>query len=143
MMRLISIFFALTMLTLMDVSQVTQFKFGMVRDAEALIGIPFSPLSVAGVARRTTRRAVVMSSAEASAAAQTSASTDAQTTQSSAPVSTTKPAKGAVPLGTIITTLPDGCVTEAKAGVQYYKCSKTYYRVAFQGDKLVYVAAQP
>jgi hypothetical protein len=37
--------------------------------AHAIVGAPLSPVSVAGVARRTTRRAVVATSATAAAAA--------------------------------------------------------------------------
>jgi hypothetical protein len=37
--------------------------------AHAIVGAPLSPVSVAGVARRTTRRAVVATSATATAAA--------------------------------------------------------------------------
>jgi hypothetical protein len=39
--------------------------------AHAIVGAPLSPVSVAGVARRTTRRAVVATSATAAAAAPT------------------------------------------------------------------------
>jgi hypothetical protein len=41
----------------------------LVPSAQALIGLPFSPLSFAGVARRTTRRVVAVGATSAAAAA--------------------------------------------------------------------------
>jgi hypothetical protein len=49
-----------------------------------------------------------------------------------------------VPVGTVVQSLPPGCVATAIGGVQYYNCAPgVYYRAAFQGNNLVYVAAQP
>jgi hypothetical protein len=49
-----------------------------------------------------------------------------------------------VPLGTVVQTLPAGCAETTVNGTAYYKCpSGAYYRSAFQGNNLVYVASQP
>jgi hypothetical protein len=85
--------------------------------------------------------------AAAPAASSTAAVTTVTPTQQPAPASQAQkpppaPAAtgGAVPVGTIVTALPTGCTTAPEAGVQYYRCNGTRYRVAFQGNNLVYVA---
>lgn len=52
-------------------------------------------------------------------------------------------AQGLLPLGTVVSTLPAGCVSTAVSGVEYYHCGVNYYRAVFQGNNLVYVTAQP
>jgi hypothetical protein len=126
------------------------------RDSLAIVGAPMTPLSVAGVARRTTRRvAVVEASAASSATAQQQAATaqqqqavarqQAETAQQQAAVAQQQAAaSGHHPaLGTVVTTLPPGCVQTAINGVEYSRCSGVYYRAGFQGNNLVYVVEQP
>jgi hypothetical protein len=49
-----------------------------------------------------------------------------------------------VPVGTVVSALPAGCVATPIGGVEYYNCAPgVYYRAAFQGNNLVYVSAQP
>ncbi len=89
---------------------------GIVSDAAAVVGAPLTPVSYAGVARRTTRRV---------AAAET--------------VAVTAPVAAA----TTVTVLPAGCADYARGGVVYQKCGATYYRPYYQGPNLVYVPATP
>lgn len=134
------------------------FGVGLVKDAHAVVGIPWSPVSVAGVARRTTRRAVVIgSSAAASASAQQQVVTEQQaaTAQQQAAVAQQQAAvaqqqaavaaqqAGAPPIGSTVSTLPQGCVSAPRENVQYFNCAGVVYRVAFQGNNLVYVVTQP
>lgn len=105
-------------------------------EAQAIIGRPLTPVSYAGVARRTTRRAVAVTETTAVAAESAAAAT-------AAPPAAPAPAPGALPLGTVVSTLPAGCAQMTSGGVQYYKCGADYYRTAFQGTNLVYVTAQP
>jgi hypothetical protein len=136
----------------------------LVQEAAAIVGVPWSPVSVAGVARRTTRRAVVVSGSYAAASYQQQtavaeqqaataqqqaavAQQQAATVQqqaATAPQQAQRPA-GAPPLGSIVTSLPEGCAksTVTIGDVQYYDCSGVYYRAAFQGNNLVYVVSQP
>ena len=79
-------------------------------DALAVVGRPLTPISYAGVARRTTRRAVYANSAAAAPVA--------------APV--VAPVPAAVPA------LPAGCAVGAP-------CGGATYRPAYQGTNLVYV----
>ena len=134
----------LLVLLFVDAAPESPFGVGLVREANAVFGRPLTPVSFAGVARRTTRRAVVYGSAAASSTA--AATTASQTQQPApAPAPTAPPPApaatgGAVPVGTIVTALPAGCTSAPEGGVQYYKCNDTRYRVAFQGNNLVYVA---
>lgn len=51
---------------------------------------------------------------------------------------------GLVPIGTVVSALPAGCVSTPIGGVEYFNCAPgAYYRAAFQGNNLVYVSAQP
>jgi hypothetical protein len=112
--------------------------------AHAVIGAPLTPVSYAGAARRTVRRtgrayASTAATATAVAATQAAARTASQAAaQAAAP----KPAP-AVAVGTIVATLPPGCVSAPIGGVNYFDCGGVFYRPAFQSNNLVYVVQQP
>lgn len=136
--------------------------------AQAVVGAPLTPVSVSGVARRTAVRTSAAAASSASSSATTSQQQEvaaqqqevaaqqqqvaaqqqevaaqqqatAQQQSSPPPADTGQP----LPLGTVVPALPSGCSETAVGGVQYYKCGANYYRAVFQGDKLVYVTAQP
>lgn len=143
--------------------------FRLMSEAHAIVGAPLTPVSVAGVARRTAYRtaavtttaAVSQSSAQAAAAQQqaaaaqqqaaaaqqqaTAAQQQAAAAQQQAATTQPPPAAAgqALPVGTVVTALPAGCTQTTVGGVQYSKCDANYYRAAFQGNNLVYVTAQP
>jgi hypothetical protein len=48
-----------------------------------------------------------------------------------------------LPLGTVVSALPPGCVSTPVDGVEYYYCGGNFYRTMFQGHNLVYVTAKP
>ena len=48
-----------------------------------------------------------------------------------------------LPMGTVVSALPPGCVSTPVGGVEYYYCGGNFYRAVFQGNNLVYVTAQP
>ena len=158
---------AVVVLFLADVAPDTPLGLRLVSEAQAVVGAPLTPGSVAGVARRTTRRTVAVVSTEAAAdasaqqaAAQQQAATAQQQSATAAQQSATAqqqsataqqqaamappPASGqALPLGMVVSALPAGCSQMSKDGVEYQKCGPNYYRTAFQGSNLVYVTAQP
>jgi hypothetical protein len=110
----------------------------LVQEAEAVMGRQ----------RRTRRRglAVGYSAGKASGAAAATAATSAAAAPAPAPAPAPTPAAqpaGALPIGTIVAALPDGCTTITMSGVQYNKCGSDYYRAAFQGNSLVYMVTQP
>src|SRR3989304_3505934 len=102
-------------------------------EAEAFIGRPLTPLSFAGVARRTTRRVAVGTAAvvttEAAAATQPTTVIVEQ-----APAQPSAQATTAVPIGTVVPALPSGCSSVAVQGVNYMP--------SFQGTNLVYVVVE-
>ncbi|MGZ6292487.1 MAG: hypothetical protein ACXWMK_09900 [Syntrophales bacterium] len=120
-----------------------------VRNAEAIVGMPFTPMSYAGVARRTTRRvvateaAVVTTTAVAATAAAAAAPKPAAPPPSTVVVVTSPPpaapAASGVPIGTVVQALPAGCKSVVVGGVSYSDCGGVFYKAAFQGNNLVYV----
>lgn len=146
---------ALLVPTLLCIEFAPHFPLLKLNESAAIVGAPMTPLSVAGVARRTTRRvAVVEASAASSTTAQQQAATaqqqqavakqQAETAQQQAAVAQQQAVAMHRPaVGTIVTTLPAGCVQVAKGGVEYSDCGGVFYRAAFQGNNLVYVVQQP
>jgi hypothetical protein len=152
---------SLTVLYLADVSPTAPFGLTLGREAHAVVGAPLTPVSAAGVARRTTRRTVAATSAttatasqQATTAQQQSATAQQQsataqqqsaTAQQQAAAAQPQPQAvaprpaGAPAIGSTVNALPAGCVPETRAGVEYQKCGGVYYRAAFQGNNLVYV----
>ncbi|MGI9536461.1 MAG: hypothetical protein ACR2PB_05285 [Desulfocapsaceae bacterium] len=117
-----------------------------------IVDIPILPVelvvdaeAVYGVRRRTHRRTAVVAysagAANAAAASQAAASSQQQAAppdqQSQAP----QPVS-AVPIGTVVTTLPGKCIAVTVANVNYQDCEGTFYRTAFQGNNLVYVSVE-
>jgi hypothetical protein len=113
---------ALPLLYLADASPDNAQGLTLLRAAHAVVGAPLTPMSVAGVARRTTARAAV-------------ASTSATSQQQAAAA---RPAS-APPAGAVVNALPAGCKPETRDGVEFQNCGGVIYRAAFQGNNLVYV----
>jgi hypothetical protein len=116
-------------------------KIAFVSEAEAIIGAPFTPMSAAGVARRTTRRVVATEAAVATTTAATATAAAAASAPKPAPPAA-PPAVSAVPIGTVVQTLPAGCTSVAVSGVSYSDCGGVFYKAAFQGNNLVYVVVE-
>jgi hypothetical protein len=128
--------------------------FALLQEAHAVVGAPLTPVSAAGVARRTTRRVVVAETSATQAAAANTAAVQQQqaataqqqaaTAQQQAATAQQQQAAasrppGAPPAGAVVTALPAGCKPETRNGVEYQNCGGVYYRAAFQGNNLVYV----
>jgi len=144
---------ALPLLYLAGVAPDAPLRLTLIREAHALVGAPATPMSVAGVARRSTVRAVSATAATTAAASQQQAATaqqqaataqqQAATAQQQAATAQQQAAAarppGAPPVGTVASALPAGCRPENRGGVEYQNCGGVYYRAAFQGNNLVYV----
>jgi hypothetical protein len=147
----------LPLLYLTDASHEAPAGLTLMREAHAIVGAPLTPVSVAGVARRTTRRSVAVGSTAAVATTATASQQTATAQQQEAvaqqqaataqqqaavaqqPAAAPRPA-GAPAIGAVVNALPAGCVPETKDGVEYQKCDGVSYRPAFQGNNLIYVA---
>jgi len=108
---------------------------GLVRDAEAVVGVPLSPVSVAGVARRTAVRTTAAVSASSQQAAAAS--------QQQAAAAQAQAAAAKLPVGTVVSALPQGCTSAQISGASYFNCGGTYYKPSFQSNNVVYIVAQP
>jgi len=139
----------LPLLYLAHVSPDTSSGFTLVRSASAVVGAPLTPVSAAGVARRTTVRAASASAASTSAASQQQAATakqqeataqqQAATAQQQAATAQQLAAAAHPPIGSTVAALPAGCKPVTEGGVEYQNCGGVHYRAAFQGNNLVYV----
>ena len=95
-------------------------EFGFVRDADAIIGMPRTPLSVAGVARRSMYRAAVVSTvavtsaAAANAAAANTAAANAAAAQAAA--QPPQPSTGSATAS--LRSIPLGCSVIARVSSQ-------------------------
>jgi hypothetical protein len=137
-----------------------------VAPAEAVIGRPLTPMSYAGVARRTTRRTVYATTAVAStavassnAAAANSAAYEQQQAaqaqidaaeaqqraaeaQQQAALATQQAAQAqqALPLGSVLPSLPSGCESASVGGQSYFTCGANWYRPVMQNGNIAYSA---
>jgi multidrug efflux pump subunit AcrA (membrane-fusion protein) len=141
---------ALPLLHMADVAPDAPLGLTLIREAHAIVGAPATPMSVAGVARRTTVRAASASAATSQQQAATAQQQQATAQQQAATAkqqaataqqqqaAAARPA-GAPASGAVVNALPAGCKPETKSGVEYQNCGGVYYRSAFQGNNLVYV----
>lgn len=97
----------------------------VVGQASAVIGRPLTPVSYAGVARRTSRR--------------TTRRTLAYSGAYGAYGYGAYGAYGAAATAAAIATLPYGCGRISYAGGVYYNCAGTYYRPVYDGPDVVYI----
>jgi len=139
-----TVVFALPLMLMLsaDVTDQTSQKMTLVREAQAFVGMPFTPVSYAGVARRTTRRVVATEAAVATTTAATATAAAAASAPKPAAPPAAPPAVSAVPIGTAVQTLPAGCTSVVVNGVSYSDCGGVFYRAAFQGNNLVYVVVE-
>ncbi len=100
----------------------------------------------AGRMHRATRRrtAIVVSSVthekdQEAAAAQQQAAQE----QTPPPADATTTPEEPLPIGTVVSKLPEGCVTTPVDNEQYYKCGPNYYRAVYQENNLVYLTTDP
>ncbi len=108
-------------------------RLGFVGNAEAIIGMPWTPLSFAGVARRSMYREAAWNAAAAQAAAANAAAAAANAQRIAA----------TLPIGTTVPYLPPGCTSTVITGVNYFYCGGVYYRAGFQGNSVVYIVSAP
>ena len=138
-------------------------RLGFVGDAEAIIGMPWTPLSFAGVARRTMYReaawnaaaynvaatnAAAANMAYANAAAAQAAAANASAAQAAAAnaaaaAAAAQRAAASLPIGTTVPYLPPNCTSSVINGTNYFNCNGVYYKAGFQGNNVVYIVSTP
>ena len=155
----------LSVILMIAVISLSVTKLGFVGKAEAIIGMPLTPMSYAGVARRSMYRSAVVAStvavtdaaamnaaaanaAAANAAAAQAAATNAAAAQAAAAnaaaaAAAAHAASSSLPLGTMVPNLPPGCNSSVINGISYFNCNGVFYRAGFQGNNIVYIVSQP
>ena len=131
-------------------------RLGFVGDAEAIIGLPWTPLSFAGVARRSMYRQAVWNAAAANAAAANAAAANAaaanaaaanaaaaQAAAANAAASAAAAQRAALPIGSTVPYLPPNCSSTVISGTNYFNCAGVYYKPGFEGNHIVYIVSQP
>ena len=152
----------LTASIFISVAEFLPLRLGLVGNAEAIIGMPRTPLSVAGVARRSMYREAVavttVNAAAASAAAANMAAANAAAAHAAAAnaaaaqvaaenaaaaAAAAQRAAAALPVGAMVPSLPPGCGSTVINGVNFFNCGGIFYRAGFQGNSVVYIVSVP
>jgi multidrug efflux pump subunit AcrA (membrane-fusion protein) len=137
-------------------------KLGFVGNAEAIIGLPWTPLSFAGVARRSMYRQAVAASAMNAAAAQAAAANmaaanaaaaqaaaanaaaaQAAAANAAAAAAAAQRAAATLPIGSTVPYLPPNCSSTVINGTNYFNCGGVYYKPGFEGNHIVYIVSVP
>ena len=141
----------------------SRLKLSLVGNAEAIIGMPWTPLSVAGVARRSMYREAVYGAAAANAAAANAAAANyaaanaaaaqaaaanaaaaqAAAANAAAAAAAAQRANAGLPVGSTVPYLPPNCNSTVINGQNYFNCNGVFYRAGFQGNQVVYIVSQP
>ena len=141
----------------------SRLKLSLVGNAEAIIGMPWTPLSVAGVARRSMYREAVYGAAAANAAAANAAAANyaaanaaaaqaaaanaaaaqAAAANAAAAAAAAQRANAGLPIGSTVPYLPPNCNSTVINGQNYFNCNGVFYRAGFQGNQVVYIVSQP
>jgi hypothetical protein len=156
---------SLVLVSVADFQSNSPLRLGFVGNAEAIIGRPLTPMSYAGVARRSMYREAAVAStvavtsaavatsaaanmayanaAAAQAAAANTAAAQAAAANAAAAAAATQQAAAGLPIGTMVPSLPPGCTSTVIGGVNYFQCGGVYYRAGFQGNSIVYIVSAP
>jgi len=116
----------------------------LVPEAQAIFGVRRRTAVVAYSAGAASGEAAAAASQQQAAAAQQQAAAAKQQAAAAASPAPPPATPGQpLPMGTVVSALPKGCVSTPVGGVEYYYCGGNFYRAVFQGNQLVYVTAQP
>ena len=134
-----------------------------VGNAEAIIGLPFTPFSFAGMARRSmyaeaAYNAAAVNAAAANAAAANYAAANAAAAQAAAAnaaaaqaaaanaaaaQAAAQRAQASLPIGSTVPYLPPNCTSSVINAINYFNCNGVFYRAGFQGNSIVYIVSNP
>jgi len=104
-------------------------------EAQAVVGRPATPRSVAGVSRRTSRRVTTRHVAR-------------RPVRYGAPVAGAVVAGAAITatalaIGTVVASQPSGCHEQIVNGLTYMSCDGTWFQPQYQDGQVVYVVVAP
>jgi biotin carboxyl carrier protein len=136
-------------LVFMLLADVSILSVKLVPEADAILGVRRRTAVVASSAAHAEDAAAMSQAQQQTAAAQQQAAAAQQQAAAAkqqaaaAPAPAPAAAGQPLPVGTVVSALPAGCVSTPVGGVEYYYCGGNFYRAVFQGNQLVYVTAQP
>jgi len=148
MLRVTVVATALVVMLLADLALLvpdTHAIFGVWRRAGRRMAV-VGTVAVASTAAVAAAGATAAAASQSAAAQQQAAAAQHQAAVAQQQAATAPPPAAAgkeLPLGTVVSMLPAGCVTTPVGGVEYYYCGGNFYRAVFQGNSLVYVTARP
>jgi len=138
------------MKTILKITLTISAMFLMVPEANAVFGVRRRTAVVTAAVVETADSAkIAQSQQQAAAANQQAAAANQQAAaakaQAAAVILPPPPAASGqpLPMGTVVSGLPPGCVSTPVGGVEYYYGGGNFYKAAFQGNNLVYVTVQP
>jgi hypothetical protein len=138
MNRLASVFGFLALGAILMIIEPANLPDTFLAQAEAVIGRPLTPISYAGVARRTTRRTVYAASTPTTVVVTEDNSYEQQQ------VEQTPAQQSALPIGATLPSLPAGCGSNTVNNQSYFSCGVNWFRPAMQNGNIVYaVVADP
>jgi glucose/arabinose dehydrogenase len=135
-------------LVLTLIADISLLSFELVPEAHAIFGVRRRTAVVAysvGKASAANASAAAASQQQNATAQQQAAVAQQQATtaQQQATVSqqqlAASQAVSGVPIGTVVEALPAGCKAVTVSNNQYQDCGGSFYKAAFQGNKLIYV----
>ena len=83
--------------------------------------------------------AAAMNAAAANAAYANAAAAQASAATAAAAAAAAQQAAAALPIGTMVPSLPPGCTSTVIGGINYFNGAGVYYRAGFQGNNIVYI----
>ena len=114
----------------------------LVPEAQAIFGVRRRTAVVAYSAGAASASAAAAASQQQAAAAQQQAAAAQQQAAIAQQQLAASQAASGVPIGTVVEALPAGCKAVTVGNSQYQDCNGSFYKAAFQGNKLIYVVVQ-
>ena len=148
---------ALIVLGAMSLAEIAGVSVGLVSEAHAFRGrgAAFAVGAAAGSASASSANANAAASQQQAAAAQQQAAAAEQRAAAAekeaaaakqqaaaAPPAAAAPGK-ALPMGTVVASLPAGCTPTPVGDVNYYYCGGNFYQAVYEGSTLKYITTKP
>ena len=138
-------------LFLMLIADISFLSFELVPEAQAIFGVRRRTAVVAYSVGKSSAASASASAAsqqqsataqqQAAVAQQQAATAEQQATVAQQQAAVSQASSG-VPIGTVVEALPGGCKAVVVANNQYQDCDRSFYKAAFQGNKLIYVVVE-
>ncbi len=126
-------------LVLMLIADIPLMPVQLVPEAQAIFGVRRRTAVIAYSAGKSSASAANAASQQQAATAQQQASVANQQAATAQQQAAGSQAASGVPIGSVVEALPGGCKAVTVSNSQYQDCGGSFYKAAFQGNKLIYV----